>query len=285
MDINYTDYHGFKLSAIGLGCSRLGSLLGSTTKESESLLEYAVDNGITYFDTASTYGQGDSERVLGRIIGKNDQILLVTKIGKRIPFKAKILQPFKSKLRIFARHFGSASTVIKKSRSGTLPTCFQTPFLTREIEACRHRLGVDCVPMIMLHSPTEETLRHGEAIEVIEKARMLGMVRLVGVSVDNLSAAEAALVDERISAIQIPYHYQNSAMIEWAERAEKAGKLVVAREIFGQIDLVKNENKKQIILNSIERMLSLNRKGVTLVGTTKQEHLKEAIEIAGSHKY
>ena len=58
------------LSLLGLGLSKYGSFAGIGKNQSESLIKFALDNGITYFDTAPTYGQGDSERYLAAVIGR-----------------------------------------------------------------------------------------------------------------------------------------------------------------------------------------------------------------------
>ena len=59
---------GISVSAIGLGCMGLSEFYGAPTQESEAinLLHQAVDLGVTHFDTAEIYGQGQNEQLLGR---------------------------------------------------------------------------------------------------------------------------------------------------------------------------------------------------------------------------
>src|SRR5260370_39126753 len=60
---------GLKLSALGFGCGAVGGVMvkGGATDQ-ERAFARALDAGITYFDTAAQYGDGESERNLGRII-------------------------------------------------------------------------------------------------------------------------------------------------------------------------------------------------------------------------
>ena len=51
--------------ALGLGCSRLGSVNGATGTEARDLLQAALDQGVRFFDTSNIYAQGDSERYSG----------------------------------------------------------------------------------------------------------------------------------------------------------------------------------------------------------------------------
>lgn len=282
MALPYIDLNGFRVSVLGLGCSRLGSMMGSSIEEAETLVAKAVNLGITFFDTASSYGQGDSERILGRVIGKNDQICLVTKVGKKVPLKAKVLQPVKGMVRKFARRSGKAGAIIKQTRSGSLPVCFDIPFLESELDKSRRRLGLHCIPLVMLHSPPASVVLEGDAVGVLEKARERGALRMVGVAVDDLAAAEATLKDDRITAVQVPFYENDVAMADWAARAKAAGKMVVAREIFHGLQSVDVTDTNDHIRRNLRRVLTSEGVGVSLVGTTKAVHLSEILEIAQS---
>nr|MBQ5811855.1 aldo/keto reductase [Clostridia bacterium] len=68
----YKDFHGRTLSALGLGCMRLPTVGGKDAeidvKRSEEMFDYAISNGINYFDTAWPYHGGNSEQVTGDIL-------------------------------------------------------------------------------------------------------------------------------------------------------------------------------------------------------------------------
>src|SRR4051794_35398169 len=88
---------GAELSRVGLGCSRVGSM-GNTasTREIRATLALALERGINLFDTASIYGQGDSEREIGRLLARRrDRAFVVTKIGKLFSRRMRLLRPFK----------------------------------------------------------------------------------------------------------------------------------------------------------------------------------------------
>lgn len=280
MALPYTDFNGFRISALGLGCSRLGSIMGATQKEANDLVDKALDFGITFFDTASSYGQGDSERILGRILKQNDEICLVTKVGKQVPLKAKLLRPVKGVVRNIARLSSQAGGVIKQSRPGSLPGCFDTFFLERELINSRRRLSIDCIPMVMLHSPSALVIQRGDAVGVLDAAREKGMLRVVGVAVDSLDAAESTLLDARIKAVQVPFHEGDSAMADWAIKAKNSGKLVIAREILSGIHSLKELNAHDHINANLKRALSSNGVGASLVGTTNLAHLSEILMMA-----
>lgn len=278
MPMSYIICADMKISRIGLGCSRLGSMMGSSAEEAHSLVDAAIEGGITLFDTASTYGQGDSERFLSHALRRHQDLCIVTKIGKKVPLKARLLQPVKGLVRTLARYSGKTGAIVKKSRGGSLSTCFEPAFLERELVGSMKRLGTDCIPVIMLHSASGDVVSRGIAIEVLDRAREKGHVRVVGVSVDDIPAAEACLVDSRITMIQVPYLEGDSAFAAWATRAAAAGKIVVAREIFQSV--TPRPLTDDVLRANLQRSLGDGNIGVTLVGTTKCKHLLQTLEMA-----
>lgn len=81
----YSDFKGMKLSRLGFGAMRLPLLPGEDGRVDEALVEemtrYAIEHGVNYFDTAYPYHGGQSERVMGRVLGRypRDSYYLATK--------------------------------------------------------------------------------------------------------------------------------------------------------------------------------------------------------------
>ncbi|MDE2145761.1 MAG: aldo/keto reductase [Burkholderiales bacterium] len=77
---------GLTVSALGLGCMGLSYGYGPATDTAEAvrLIRAAVDQGITFFDTAEAYGPGVNERVLGQALEPvREQVVIATKFGFR----------------------------------------------------------------------------------------------------------------------------------------------------------------------------------------------------------
>ncbi|MEX2525081.1 MAG: aldo/keto reductase [Gammaproteobacteria bacterium] len=73
----------FEVSAIGLGCMSMSQAYGTPDPdESEKTLRRALEIGYTFFDTASVYGAGHNEELIGRVLGPyRDQFTLASKCG------------------------------------------------------------------------------------------------------------------------------------------------------------------------------------------------------------
>jgi aryl-alcohol dehydrogenase-like predicted oxidoreductase len=73
-----------EVSVVGLGCNNFGRALDS--EGSKAVVEAALEVGINHFDTASNYGEGRSESLLGAALGdRRDDVVIATKVGVPIP--------------------------------------------------------------------------------------------------------------------------------------------------------------------------------------------------------
>lgn len=270
---------GLPVSRIGLGCSRLGSVLGASIEESESLLRHALDQGITFFDTSDIYAQGDSERLLGRVMGRRDDVLICTKVGKYLPPLKRMLVPVKTLIRDFARNSQSVTRGVRNSRAKPMPTNWAPDYIAKAVDRSLQRLGRDCLDVLMLHSPPQELIAEGAAIAALERARDAGKIRIIGVSVDTPAAALAALDFPAVAALQVPLHPDDVAFEAALDRARAKGVAIVAREVLGGPNVI---NKAMLGRDAVQtRLRSVSSiPGVTLalVGTTKLAHLQEAVD-------
>src|SRR5262245_30435857 len=71
---------GLHSSALGFGCASIGGKVAA--RRGRAALDEAFERGVTFFDTARSYGYGDSERILGRFLrGRRERVVLATKCG------------------------------------------------------------------------------------------------------------------------------------------------------------------------------------------------------------
>jgi aryl-alcohol dehydrogenase-like predicted oxidoreductase len=146
-----------EFSVLGFGGAEIGYNASQTQDEVDRLLNSALDAGLNVIDTAAAYKS--SERMIGLAVGhrRNDYFLL-TKCGALDAF-----------------------TRFDWSKKGTLET----------IETSLRDLKTDHLDLAQLHSCDSETLRRGDAIEGLERAREKGYTRYIGYSGDNEAAKTA----------------------------------------------------------------------------------------------
>ncbi|WP_225026147.1 aldo/keto reductase [Xinfangfangia pollutisoli] len=270
-----------RMLRLGLGCSRLGSVNGSTGDEARALLRLALDEGIRVFDTSNIYAQGDSERYLGEIIGSRADCVICSKGGKYLSPVKRLLVPFKGLLRRLVRRSGSARQGVARARAQPMPMRWDPAFLARSLEGSLKRLRRDRIDIYMLHSPSAAVLRAGVAIGALETARIAGKIGRVGASIDDLAAMEAALDDPRITVLQVPLHRGDASYDAALARAAAQGVAIIAREILGGPAAISGgASPAGFAAARIAEMARRPDIALPLVGTTKPAHLRAAAAAA-----
>lgn len=259
---------------IGLGCSRLGSVNGASGPEAAAVIQTALDEGIRFFDTSSIYGQGDSERLIGQVLGNRNDCIVCSKAGKYLTWKRRLLLPVKGLLRGVARRSVRTRSGVATARSKPMPVRWDKRFLQQSIDSSLRRLRRERIEMFMLHSPAAEVLLDGGAMDALAEAQKAGKLGLIGVSPDDASSATAALKDPRVQALQIPMRPGDNTFGGVAAAAAAAGVYVIAREILGGAQAVSGAADPSAHVR--ERIAGLIRQPqvtLPLVGTTKVQNL------------
>ncbi len=150
------------VSAVALGCMRLAAV---ELSKAEELIDTALEAGITYFDHADIYGDGESERRFGQVLARRpslrERMLVQTKCG------------------------------IRPGRYD-----FSKEHIIASAEGSLKRLGVDRLDALLLHRP--DTLMEPEEVaEAFDNLHSRGLVRYFGVS--NHSAGQMRLLGAALS--------------------------------------------------------------------------------------
>ena len=76
----------WNVSEIGLGCWQIGADWGNVSEDkANEVIQSSFENGVNFFDTADVYGDGRSEKFVGKFINSiSDRIYVATKAGRRI---------------------------------------------------------------------------------------------------------------------------------------------------------------------------------------------------------
>jgi aryl-alcohol dehydrogenase-like predicted oxidoreductase len=156
MDVVDLGESGLHVSRVGVGCNNFGGRIGAD--ETRAVVEAALDAGVTFFDTAETYGGGQSEAFLGEILeGRRDQAVIATKFGWARD-----------------RGFGDAG------------------YMRNAIEGSLKALRTEYVDLYYLHKPDPKT-PIGETLTALDELVQAGRVRAIGCS--NFSADQLAEAD------------------------------------------------------------------------------------------
>jgi aryl-alcohol dehydrogenase-like predicted oxidoreductase len=190
---------GRDVSEIGFGAWAVGGDWGETDEgESLQAMHAAVDAGITFFDTADVYGDGRSERLIGRLLGERDEELFVaTKFGRRAPLD--VAQYTYDNLRAW-------------------------------LERSRQNLGVEAVDLVQLHCPPWEVYYEPAVFEACERLVDEQLIRAYGVSVEKVEQGLKAIEYPGVASVQIIFNmFRQRPADQFLEQARARGVGVVVR--------------------------------------------------------
>jgi aryl-alcohol dehydrogenase-like predicted oxidoreductase len=192
---------GMRVSAISLGTWALGSEWGAVSdEESFATLNKAIDLGVNFLDTADVYGDGRSERLIGRLLEERseDEIFVATKAGRR-------LDP----------HAADGYSYENLSR-----------FVERSLEYLR----LETIDLLQLHCPPTEVYRQDETFEALDRLQEAGKVKNYGVSVEKVEEARLALDYPGVKTVQIIFNiFRQRPIEEFFPLAEEKNIGVIAR--------------------------------------------------------
>ncbi len=272
---------GIQVSEIGFGGLEIGRAWGlpmegdfavPSEKEVNTLLDRALELGINLIDTAPAYVL--SEERIGKFLKhRRKEFYLATKCGER---------------------FDGYDSTYDFSAAATL----------RFIETSLERLQTDYLDLVQIHcGPDEdETIRQGDALEGLLRAKMDGKVRWVGVSC-HASGARAALGTRAYDVLQLPYNLLNRSIEgEIISRAAQADVAIMVRDALGRgrlTDKVRNfsDNSDPKVIKVKAFLAKREARGVktplshlaiqfvlhnphlatVLVGTRNIRHLEDAV--------
>lgn len=278
---------GLLVSELSFGCARIASITTAySPREIRNTIATALDNGINFFDTADVYGQGDSERVLGRALrDRRDDVVICSKAGLVVNAPLSIIRWIKPVANLGLRRLDKARRAAADARKSREERCYDPRYIRTQIEGSLRRLGTDYLDLFLLHSPSPDMLKRDELFVLMEDVQRQGLVRHFGVSCDRVEDLEACLERCRVSALQIPLDISKLSRARQALQTARAlGAGIIAREPFAGGALLNHSQLRDISNSAVPRRPAelalksvLQEEAVTsvLVGTGCRAHLLE----------
>ena len=278
-----------KPSILGFGCSRIASLT-TRYKEEEVLntLREAFDSGITFFDTADIYGQGDSERLLGKVFNqKRDEVIFCSKAGLTLSAPQQLIRYIKPVVRSGLRWFQPASKATTNIRQKAEQQCFEPAYIRGQVESSLKRLKTDYLDLFLLHNPPVDTIVNAEITDLLETLKSEGLIRYYGISCRTHEDAKACMQQSGISCLQLNLDPGN---IDSAKglltNLQKSGYGIIARECLADKTQLSSQPPKDSHLSaasqSLNAVLQHQEIDVALAGMACRKHLRDNLTAASN---
>lgn len=167
---------GLTVPEIGLGCWQLGGGWGNDWNDdiAQQTLQAAFDAGVRFIDTADVYGDGASERSIGRFLaGRQDtDIVVATKLG----------------------------------RAGIYPDGYTRASLREATQRSLERLRVDALDLTQLHCVPPAVLRQGHVFDWLRELQQEGLVKRWGASVESVEEGLICLEQGGLASLQVIFN-------------------------------------------------------------------------------
>ena len=168
---------GFDISDISLGTWQVGGKWGDkfSHETADKILNTAVDSGINFIDTADVYGDGESEKAVGRLVkNRSERIYVATKCGRQ-------LNPHTSE-------------------------AYQPEILRKFVENSLKNMGLETLDLIQLHCPPTEVFYRPEIFELFDKLKEEGKILNLGISVEKVEEALKGIEYQNVTSVQIIFN-------------------------------------------------------------------------------
>lgn len=218
-----------RASRVGLGTSRLRSASGGLGRaDAVRFLQQSLEMGVTFYDTADIYGQGDAERALGEAFrGRRDAVVLATKVGYAMTAAASAAHRLKPLLQKASR-LRTVARVVRRVRATSQEARTDAESMLSAARASLDRLQTDHVDVLYLHNPGDAPT--SEQAEVLQRALQGGMCLRAGVAVDHLETARGWIETGLVSVVQVAAGL--GALSSLAPRGDSHDAAVIGREVF-----------------------------------------------------
>ncbi|MFI6299736.1 aldo/keto reductase [Nonomuraea sp. NPDC050790] len=189
---------GRSASVVGLGTWQLGADWGAVDEsDALAILEAAVASGVTFLDTADVYGDGRSERLIGRFLRGHDGLTVATKMGRRGPQD---------------------------------PAEFTLKSFVEWTDRSRANLGVDRLDLVQLHCPPTPVFDTDEVYDALDTLVREERIAAYGVSVETCDEALAAIARPGVASVQIILNaFRRKPLERVLPAARAAGVAIIAR--------------------------------------------------------
>lgn len=192
---------GRSVGVVGLGAWQLGADWGSvSTQDALATLHAAVEAGVTFIDTADVYGDGRSEKVIGKLLKElpDAGLTVATKLGRRA-------EPFE-------------------------PATFTKDNMKAWVDRSRSNLGVDTLDLVQLHCPPTAVYSTDKVYDALDSMVAKGRIAAYGVSVETCAEAITAIARPNVASVQIILNPLRQKPLEQVlPAAEAAGVGIIAR--------------------------------------------------------
>jgi aryl-alcohol dehydrogenase-like predicted oxidoreductase len=193
---------GSSFSAFGFGCASLGSRIGPG--RGVAALDRAYAAGVTWFDVAPSYGDGQAEIVLGSfLVGKRHAVAICTKVGILPSSPSWTMRFFKPIVRRSIEVLPLLRKYVAKVRPPARRIELNGQLIAKSVTDSLRRLRTDYIDVLTLHEPSLEDIRRDDVLAAFDSVLAKGYARAIAVAGDFDIALASVRAFKSINIVQV----------------------------------------------------------------------------------
>ena len=263
--------HKIKIPNTNLKISRLifgtASLIKNLRKKKIlHILDCAIQNGFSHFDTAPLYGFGSIEKLLGNILKRNSNITITTKVGI---YPYYVFNPNLYKL-LYIRILQKITR--KKFLNLHKPILnFDIKKAKKSLESSLKNLQRDCIDIYMIHEPIFDQINLIQWRNFLENSIKEGKIRYYGL---------AGPVSSLVKFIEDKYKLFNILQVQDSLENQEADYLIKKKLrlqiTYGYFSASLNSKVESVNhINFLKKILTRNNTGSIIVSSNNLKHIKD----------
>ncbi|WP_413378906.1 aldo/keto reductase [Alkalihalobacillus sp. 1P02AB] len=191
---------GFEVSEVSFGTWAIGGSWGNVN-DAQSLraLEFAIDQGVNFFDTADVYGDGHSEELLAKATkGKEEEVFIATKFCRMGDIHAS--------------------------------ENYSYEMIRSYCESSLKRLNREAIDLYQIHCPPTDILKDGAVFDILNRLQEEGKIKNYGVSVETVEEGLICLENPNVKTLQVIFNlFRQKPLEQLFPEAEKKEVGILAR--------------------------------------------------------
>jgi aryl-alcohol dehydrogenase-like predicted oxidoreductase len=200
MEVRQLGKTGMSVGVIGMGCWQFGGDWGDISDDQAmATLRAAADAGVTFFDTADVYGDGRSERLVGRLLAERRAagLVVATKCGRRVAQD---------------------------------PANYSPAALREWAERSRENLGINTIPLTQLHCPPDGVYEDDRVFDTLDEMVGEKILGSYGVSIETVAQGLRAIQRPNVATVQVIFNaFRLKPMEQLMPACWRAGVGVITR--------------------------------------------------------
>jgi aryl-alcohol dehydrogenase-like predicted oxidoreductase len=271
---------GKDYSVLGFGCASLGSRISA--RQGQNALARAFEHGVTWYDVAPPYGDGNAEGLLGTFLeGRRDRVAICTKVG--IPrvnpgFAKRVIRPA---MRLAIKAFPRLRQTVAPLRQNMHITMPPEAIENSVIESLR-LLRTDYIDVLALHEPTVAMCEDPAILNMLQSLVKKGYVRALSIAGGLDAIVAGSTASQLFSFAQFQDNPFLQAAAQLRQHPATQHHFMITHSVFGSgalqrfTERVKTANDSARIDSPSDLLfdyaLAQNQNGIVLSSMFSQKH-------------